>query len=738
MSLLRPGVRPPAWLPPAAVAAAVVVFALVPTLRTPSFYFWDDSAAVFLPTWRAIGTDLLAGHWPTMRPDFWMGGNWAGEAQFGLWNPVNLLLAVVVALTSDLAVAAAAVKIFFLVALAVGAYALAVDYGATPWVAAGVAVAVPFGGFTLYYDAASWAAGLMAFAWMPWFWWAARRMARGHLNPGLAFVVGYLLITNGSPAGALAAVVVLAGVASEAALTGNRAGLGRLVVLGACVGTAAGVAYLPLWLSAGSGWRGTGILDNDGMLVPDLTMIAASSSPSMLPFIRTWSDWGTTVPMTYSAWFLTPILPWLAWDVLRRRARDIAGLGVILAAFLALTLGPSVLWLFRWPVRFLEYVVLVVLVAVGVLLSAGFRASAWRTRAVVTALIVAAGTWLTFAADADRDLLGKYLAGAVLWSVLVGAMVTAGLRAPRFVPAVLAVGTGVVLVVQTGWSPANRDVAVWQFPTAAAELDAWADRYQGPMVQVASVTLVTDAERPAAWDDLLFGSMPAGGAGVESTTAYSGLGHAAFAETLCMTWDGATCPDAFTAAFAPAGDAVRVPHLVDALEAQTVVVQNALVPGAAAAGAPAGWEVAEVTDRVTVFRRSDGQVAWPDSRLAAVSPGVEVLSAAGTATREALRVSTGADGGALLFSRLAWPGYTAAVDGQDTEVEANTQGLIEVPLPAGVTDAAVTLRFDVPGYEVAIPLLVLGVAGAGVQAAAWERARRRGASRATGAARGAP
>ena len=48
-----------------------------------------------------------------------------------------------------------------------------------------------------------------------------------------------------------------------------------------------------------------------------------------------------TVPATFLVWFVLPLLPWLRYGVLRRRARELVGLGVITVLYLALTLGPS-------------------------------------------------------------------------------------------------------------------------------------------------------------------------------------------------------------------------------------------------------------------------------------------------------------------------------------------------------------------------------------------------------------
>ena len=712
--------RAPAWLPPVTLLVVVVLLTTIPVLRTPDFYYWDDSAAAFLPTWRAIGLDLMSGQWPTLRPDLWMGGNWAGEAQFGLWSPVNLLLYVVVAALPDLAVAAAVVKITFLVVLAFGTYMLARDYGALPWPAVAAASALPVSGFTLYFDASTWAAGLMAFAWVPWFWWAARRTLHRRVNPAVVFVIGYLLITNGNPYGALAAVIVLAGVAVEGLATGQRTGLMRLVLIGACVGTAAGVAYLPLVLTAESGWRDSGGIYNDGFLVPDLTMLATTSMPSYLPFIRVWSGSGSTVPVTYSAWFVVPLLAWLPWRVLVDRAREFAGLGVILAVYLGLTLGPSSLWLFRWPARLIEYVLLCVFLVVAVLLSSGLRTDHWRIRAGVTYAAALASAWLAVAARPDLYL--RHVGATVVMLALVSVLVVAILRAPRAVPLILVGGTGLVLVLQTAWVPDNRDVAVWSFPTAERDLDRYAGRFQEPVLQIAASELVPAEDRPQAWDDLRFGSLAAA-SGVETSASYTGVGYDEFSETLCMNHTGSTCAEALLASRSPAGEAVTVDSLADAVKARTIVVQNDLVPEEDRTP-PDGWTVAESTERVTVFTRST-PLPWPDSRLAAVTAGVSVDSAGSTDTTESLRLSTPPDGGALLFSRLAWPGYSASADGIDLEVVETSEGLTEVLLPGGLDRASVTLTFRVPGYPLAIPLLLLGVAGATTISLAARRADRR-------------
>ncbi len=90
---------------------------------------------------------------------------------------------------SDLMTMMFLIKLVFLVVLALGTYFLCVEYGAQRWAAAALAVALPFGGFTLFWDAGSWASGLIAFAYTPWVWFVLRKVLRGTANPFWGFVL---------------------------------------------------------------------------------------------------------------------------------------------------------------------------------------------------------------------------------------------------------------------------------------------------------------------------------------------------------------------------------------------------------------------------------------------------------------------------------------------------------------------------------------------------------------------
>ncbi|WHT19658.1 hypothetical protein N8J89_00755 [Crossiella sp. CA-258035] len=743
------------WLNRAAVplglAAFVALLAQVPLLRNPNFYFTDDSAAQFLPMWHRLGEQLLAGNWPPLLDnDSWMGGNLAAEALFGVWNPVNLANYLLVAGLDDLALSAAVVKTEFLVLLALGVYLLCREYGAARWASAALAAALPFGGFTLYFQASTWVAGLMAFAWVPYVWWSARRSARGELYPLWPFIFGALCVTNGNPYGVLGVCAVLFGLLVEFWLRKDKPALRRVLLVGLCVAAVVPLVFLPLLGASAVGLRTGKELFNIGQLVPSLTDLLNLSLPSHLPGIRAFdpSAYRMTVPATYFAWFVLPLLAWLDFGVLKRRWRELAAVFTVAAGYLLLSLGPSNLWMFRWPLRHVESLFLALAVLTAVLLTAGLRTDRLRERVLATGGILLLSGYLAFSAwpkISARHLLSLALL-AGLTALVVLAARSGGRWTGRLSAAVLCGGTAVVLVLQTGWQPANADVAAYRFPASTAQLhEQFAKRYRGTTVQIADRGLPGPNGENR---DVLFGNMYAA-AGVGTPTAYTGMGFKPLHKALCLTFYGGTCRKAYPALFQPTESGAS---LADLLRVETVVVQRSLfttpehkpapVPGAKVepdplAGLPEpayppvvypGWRVEESNDAVTVLRRVRS-LDWPQGRLSQVSGGVRVISDEQRGQRtELVRFTRSEQSGGkaeLTFARLNWPGYTATVNDQPVAVRNGPGGTVVVELPAGTRSGELRLHWDPPGYQIGIGSALAGLLAALALCVVRFRSRRR-------------
>ncbi len=722
--------RVPEWVVACGVGLAVAAIMTIPFLQVHVFYYGGDNPESFVPLWHHFGEELRNGRWLTMDPAGWYGGNYAAEGAYALWNPVQLLDYVIVSLFDDLAAAAAFVQIQFLTLLGIGAYLLIREYGAGRLAAIPLAVAVPATGFTLYYEATGWPAGLMAFTWVTWFWWAARRHARGRLWPVVPFLAGALGMTTGNPYAALGMVVVLTGIAVELLAARRYRRLGSVVLMGACVGATAAVVYLPLVGTLPVTDRDTlAVLANDGFLVPHLSDIIASSAPTYLPPILNWGGaLFERLPSTYFAWFAAPLLPWVRWGALRRGPdgagnRPLLSLAVITVIFGALTVGPSNVWLFRWPIRFIEYFYLCLAVLLAFALSRGLAADHVRRRALATTAVVAAGAYLSLAVRPEIWRM-HVLAGAGVLLLVLAAVASYRRRGPAALAAVLVAGTALVVGYQTSRLPLGSagggDSA--GTPASVDQVEDATSDYQGPVLQLATqASLATAPSRQTG--ELLFGNETLM-SGHESVVRYSGMSFEEFSEALCIDYRGLVCPEAFDRVWRPVPPTGS--PLVDLLKVRTLVLDAVLFPAPAAAPPPEGWSVADRNDLRTVWVRDEpsgfaGRLSW-------ASPTVDVGSVRAAADAE--RVSYRAeDDGTLVFARLAWPGYTATVDGRPVAVQDGPAGLLTVDVPAGAH--VLDLRFSPPGLSLGATVLAVAVALTLIHTVGWllvGRRRGRGTS----------
>ena len=723
--LTRVAERVPDWAVALGAVAVTVGIAVIPQVQGTFFYYVGDNPESFVPLWHHLGGELRAGQWPTMNPDGWMGGNYAGEAAYTLWNPVSVANYVLVSYFTNLSLAAFVVMVEFLGLLALAVYLLAREYGASRAPSFLVAVALPLSGFTLWYEASGWPAGLMAFTWVAHFWWAARKHARGRLTPVVPFVLGVLAMTTGNPYAAVGLVIVLAAIAVELLVQRRPVPLAHLVLMGACVGASAALVFLPLLSTTGVTVRpSTNEILNDTFLVPDLGDLAAASSPTYLPSISNWNGARLeSLPSTYFAFFVLPLLPWLRWSSLRGRLTGLTSLAVVGGVYAVTTLGPSNLWMFRWPLRLIEYLYLALAVLFAVVLSAGLARDRVRRRIAWSVAIVAVGTYLAWAVRPEYWRLHLYGALLVLGVLGVGLLAARRVGLGAFT-AVLVAGTAAVVLLQTTVFPQIPPGGTPVYPPYdISEMEGGAQTYEGTVLQLATQAgVTTDVQADGR---LLFGNLPVA-LDLDSINRYTGIGFAEFSEALCMDYRGVVCPEAYERLWRPVGDGIDVP-LVDALRVETLVLQRSLLPEETDGQGRPGWRVAERDDVREVWVREDPLPY--DDRVAWVSEGAEVEPVSSAAGREVVRVSAPPEGARVLFSRLAWPGHEATIDGEAVEVVDGPAGLLEVEVPGGDHELVVT--FTSPGVRLGLAALAGAALVVLAHSVVWGLLRRRDRARET-------
>jgi len=701
-------VGPIGW--PILVVVLTFGYALVPMLvGSRHFYRRGDSASQFIPTWYHLGDLLRSGQWPpTLDPASWQGGNYPAEALFGIYNPVNALNWVFVTLLPDMNVAATLVKAEFLAILALGVYLLCREYGARSWASSLVAVAMPFAGYTLYWDAASWASGLSAFMYLPHVWWSFRRSSRGRLNPIWAFLIGSLAITQGNPYGTLGVVVVGAALVVEFLAERHWAALRRLIITGLCTAAWLPLVYAPILATAPLARRGNiARFTNDNMMSPNLGDLLNLSAPTYLPDISTFVD-PMSVPAVYFAWFVIPLLPWLRWSALRGRWSSLVGVLTFAGLYALMTLGPSTLWLFRWPLRLVEYLQVSLAVLFALLLSAGLERTRIRQRSLASLALIALGGFLSLA-ETPHQYRITVIAGVLVVVLTVGTLVAARRRWGNLpLVATVQAGTLLVLLLQVHSYPENDSAGFWNFPASVPAMEQRFDsRYTGTMIQFASlprIRIKANHIGSQAWGDILGGSM-FHAVGVRSVNTYSGVGMLAFTNALCMDFKGSTRPCGYRNLFKPTE--VGKQSLASLMKVDTIVLQKRLLQRIVV---KPGWRIADTSKQVVVMHPTEA-LPYPGSRLSWVSDGVSVSSADTlNATHEIVDLrSDSSQSQTLVFARLGWPGYSAQLDGRDLAVSRSDAGLLEVHLPPGNLAGRVEVTFRPPDQ-----VFGLGLAGVAV------------------------
>jgi hypothetical protein len=690
------------WL--AATVFAAFVGSLIPLISNNRFYYYDDTQAGAFGIWFEIGTKLRAGEWPLFSDSAWGAGNYAAEGQWGIWNPLILLIGWLASSASNIVVFSTVLKIIFLCILAAGTFLLARSYRAAPEWSAIAGVAVTLTGFTVYMDAASWVTGLMVFCFLPLTWYGLRRMAFEEGNPFFALVPAYLLITIGYVHGTLMLVIVFVGLLLEAWLHGGRKSAARVFLAGLVCGLVAIAVYLPGVLTASVTARAGGIVNN-GFLTPDLTGLFTAWVPGSLPQLTGWWGLFANVPLLYVAWFL-PVLAVVDFSKVREASRELMALWVVGLLSLALTLAPSDLGPLRFPVRIMPYVSLAVLLALAVTVSRFKVPVLTSGRKIAITAIVISGlylAWSQYPTVRSAALFGL-LAGAAIASLLF-VLYFSPLRPRLTAPAVIAGGVVVVSMVFA----AGQHIAFKAAPLPDFQMPDTPHSYSRPLPGAKGGTfIVGDPTKlgPAIWSETLASNAwylnPA-----EVQNLYSPIMFAKYAEDLCISSHGWTCWAAAEKLFQTDPSTGKI--LADLLSIDTVQVlrnPDTNANKSFSAAPPSGWHETSRTADSLVWVRNQPQ--FNTGGLVWISEGTALSLISESNQEVVIRVDSTSDTpGKAVLSRLAWPGYEV----EGAALNPPLRGyLLEVAIPAESAGETITVRFEPPAWKVVVASIIVAAA----------------------------
>ncbi|WP_432278407.1 hypothetical protein [Nocardia carnea] len=702
-------------------AAGVLAAYLAVLLANPRHFYTDDTEAQYAPLWVMTGRSLWEGRFPVLVPEHWLAGNYAIE-EAGLLNPPQLLIDLGAAVVDDLTLYATAVKLVFALILGLGVYRVCLAYGGRPAWSAVAGVAMPFSGFLLFFDAASWMTAFTGTAWMVHAWASGVRYARGRGGPIPVFVFLYLTFSVQYVFPAVEAAVLFAAVlVGEFVHRRQWWPVLRLALVSGCAGLAGLATYLPSLLTADVTWRGASEIRNDQFLTVPWSESLNASLPSTLPAFTSWWGYVQPLPMVYIAWFVIPALAFVDWKRAAVAARELSGPALFAVVTLLWTAGPGTMGPLRWPARVLPMLALAVLVLVCVLLGRYGTVSGLRRRVIAAGLLIALLLARSLGAAPESALWHLVAAAGV---VALGAGVIGLARARGAAAACLLTLIAVAPIAYLQVHSAAPTPMSWNLPEKRSEMKAAFPDFPGTTLQLGDRALVGAGEHTldGAYGSLAFGNY-AKNLELDYVGGYTPNGHFHFGHLICMRWDTSVCPDAYRRAFTPEPETGRPP--VDLMLVDRVVLQRALYPDARERPAPAGWQWVDYPgheDYIAVLERVGGPVSGRTGRIAHIE-GATVEQPEESETTSRARVGS-ATGGRLVFARLGWPGYRAHLDGRPLPIDVVANSFVAVDIPPGTHDAELELTWRPPGWKIGGASAIAGLLGLVLLQVAHLRGRR--------------
>jgi hypothetical protein len=520
-----------------------------------------------------------------------------------------------------------------------------------------------------------------------------------------------VLVTTGYVFGTMYLAIVLGGLLLEGLIVRDWPGLRRIVLLGVFCSLLAATVYLPGILTSPVTWRDTWIIQgDDGFLQMDPVTLLLTGQPTTVPPSVSYFgvDSAADQPsFIYVAWFL-PLLCWVGFTRLRTGWRSLVSLVVPFVLFVTWTLMPYYMGPIRMPGRVMSVVTLTAVLLVVVLLERTLQGRPGRLRVGLSLL------WVALAAAGAALLQPHYTAlqlgaGAVVLACVVAAAWAAGRG--RLLPVVMIVGSVVVAMFQFTFQGTilGGDRGA---PGSLAEYSTVLPDTQGDVFVIGLTRRLLDRHPE------LGRSLPSGSlwdlSGKPVHDGYTTLGFRKYNFRFCVRYNGDVCGNALKRMLAV--EPTTGLRWVDLHSISSLVLVRTRHHGP-----PPGWHVARRDPHVVTWVRDHvvptaGGVVW-------TSPGTRVRQVGQSETSATFVVeSVGADGGRVVLSRLAWPGYQI----HGARIGAPLGGhLLSVRLAPGDVGRTVKVYFRPPGWELEMACLAGALAlGSAWSVLVWVRRRR--------------
>ncbi len=651
------------------------------------FFFMDDRQAQYFPYGLIIRDALLRGEFPFLTTHTFYGGALWLDWQYGLYNPSSLLMDMMI----DPRHLEFSGLLFALVSnllLALGAYALGRSYGLTRGWAALLGLLMGLNIYIVYRNSNIWQPGVTSLAWMMFAWAALKQLIAAKKNIALRVLLAalymYMMVSAGWPHTDIAFALIAAALFIEERLKDKNGPSARRLVAAGLLGAALCLPVVVPVLAA-LPWTARGAIQDPPMFHPRLTDTLNVGNPVWQTFMSQGSP--GQQPLLYLAWFALPALVLIRWKAARwQRLLPLACLAWLF--FILADAGAGALLTLRYPLRWAPFFHLCLLLPLLALLQdsplvLSRRRILWAFALLTGPMLLAFGLH----PDSPPPAFAAALAAC-------GAL-TFWIWKPRQTLTVLAASSLLVFGLIFLAYPGNNYSIEWgkHDETAAAALEA---ARTAPLTYTFTDSTYSGysgipAGAPAEQDFMI----AAMGAYFHADTlnGYSSLGQKGLEElTHCSLYEVITC-SYHTDTLLKREPETGVPYLDLFKVGRIVATKKDGTAASVRQQAPRGWKESD-RPLVAIFDRQKkielpGTLSWH-------SPSVTVSEPAQLADdREMFQIKNGTKPGLLVFARLYYPGFHAAVDDKALPVRPVNDLLVGINVPAGAAGKFV-LSFTPP------------------------------------------
>ncbi len=688
-------------LPGSFLAVLIGLYAtLIPFLTNPKFFFNDDEQNQHYPYFIDIGQHLRHHQWPGITLSTFYGGNLIIDWQYALFNPFSLLLYWIICPIQNLLLVGLFLVGIYLTLLSLGGYWLGRVFSVNRIFSLTIAACLVMNNFIQYVYCDSWITGLISITWFIWAWVLLEQYRKGGhtLSLGALVCLIYLTITSGFPHTMLALAFLMFAYFLELVFiqrSQDKALKLLMINVGAFMATAP--FLLPALFSFSLMVRPNGI-QSAGMFMPDLGSVLNLSSTFYCPRIHLFWHEYPYYPMMYLGWFIIPLLPIICWQTAAFALRPRLGLIIFGSIALFMLMGPESLGPIRWPIRFLPFFHISILVAFFLVISAPgvFRITKFRLGFIAAILV--------FQFTSSVSVFPHSLSLQVIVCGCSFVMFATAIRLVHYKnlhPLGLLFLAGMLLCFPFTHliAPINVDL-IDSNPTIQNDSanPTAARPFSGYQMLISPLTNDNRQDIGFAAEGIY--------AGTPTINGYSSLEHVGLlSRTHGHVWF--EVPDTDGVDFLFAIEPTTHESRLSLMRVNRVLLFNDYFDYAKPA-IGRDWIPTSRGEFATRLENSAPNDA--NTTLSFASEGIAVTPKGEvTGEHEQLQITANPNGGQLVFARLFWPGYEAYLDGKPIAVQPLDNIFVKLNLPPRAL-GELTLSFVPPGFKLGLILASIGLA----------------------------